>query len=157
MPTPEARLAHSVLADNLRVQKGEAVLIESWTHSLPYATAFVREARRLGARPTLLYEDDDAWWEAIRSGRPKSVGAFSRAEKAAVKAADVYIYFWGPEDRNKAEELPPKVQEKIEAYNEDWYRIAEKGGLRGCRMTVGMATEPAAKRLGLKGTVWRSR
>lgn len=156
MAAPAARLAHRVLADNLNVQKGESVLIESWTHSLPYARAFVAEARRLGARPTVLYEDEQAWWDAVESGKPKAVGAFSKAEKAAVKAADVYVFFWGPEDRTRMAKLPDELQDKITAYNNDWYKTAHKAGLRGVRMQVGLATEPAAKEYGVDVTAWRN-
>src|SRR5579863_10382040 len=113
MADPAARLARAVLAENLKVKKGESVLIESWTHSLPYARAFVREARRLGARPTVFYEDEAAWWDAVEGGRTKVLSRMSDAERAAVKNADVFIYFWGPEDRPRTTGLPDKVQEEI--------------------------------------------
>jgi leucyl aminopeptidase (aminopeptidase T) len=157
MADPESRLAHAVLAQNLKVRRGETVLIESWTHSLPYARAFVAEARRLGARPTVLYEDEEAWWDAVDSRRLASFATLSRTEAAALSAADVYIYFWGPEDRPRAERLPDDVQEKVTGYNPEWYRRARKAGLRGCRMTLGQATDPVAGAFGLKGPQWRRR
>lgn len=150
-------LARTVLQENLAVKKGESVLIESWPHTLPYATAFVEEARRLGAQPTLLYEDDAAWWKAVRSKQFGPFAHLSRAEKAAVGAADVYIYFWGPEDFGKASTLPGKTGERVTAWNPQWYATAKKGGLRGVRMSLGFLGDPVAKKLGFSGDELREK
>ncbi|MCI4333082.1 MAG: aminopeptidase [Thermoplasmata archaeon] len=155
MPRLESELARTVLSRNLKVRKGESVVIESWTHGLPYVAAFVEETRRLGADPMVLYEDERAWWSSVSGGRPKDVGRMSRSEKAALKAADVYVYFWGPEDRPRADALPERIANSAFDFNEGWYGIGQKQGLRGCRMSVAYATDPAAKVLGLDGTRWR--
>ncbi|MCI4354829.1 MAG: aminopeptidase [Thermoplasmata archaeon] len=157
MVDPHALLARRVLADNLKVRKGESVLIESWTHSLPYARAFVQEARRLGARPNVLYEDEAAWWDSIKANRLGGFKTLSDAERGALEGTDVYIYFWGPEDRPRLQGMPDSLQEKVTGFNEEWYRVAHKAGVRGCRMTLGQATDSAAKRLGVNGAQWRSR
>jgi leucyl aminopeptidase (aminopeptidase T) len=157
MVDAESRLAHAILAQNLKVRRGENVLIESWAHCLPYARAFVSEARRLGARPTVLYEDESAWWEAVEARRLSSFATLSGPERAALAAADVYIYFWGPEDRPRAERLPEGVQGRVAGFNPEWYRVAKKAGVRGCRMTVGQATDPVARAFGLDGPEWRGR
>jgi leucyl aminopeptidase (aminopeptidase T) len=153
---PNELLARRVLADNLHVRKGESVLIESWTHTLPYARAFVREARRLGARPTVLYEDDTAWWDAVNAVYPGGLPCLSEFENSALYGSDVYIYFWGPEDRPLGAKLPDKVQEKVTGFNEEWYRVAHKAGVRGVRMTLGQATDAAARLYGLNGPKWRA-
>jgi leucyl aminopeptidase (aminopeptidase T) len=156
MADPSEQLAHRVLAENLRVRKGETVLIESWTHSLPYARAFVREARRLGARPTVLYEDEAAYWDAVSSKNYAPWADLSKTERAAVQNADVYVYFWGPADRPRLDRMPAAVQDKVTAYNDEWYKIAGKAGLRGVRMNLGMASDENAKTFGLKGPSWRA-
>jgi len=156
MADPADQLAHRVLAENLRVRRGESVLIESWAHSLPYARAFVREARRLGARPTILYEDEDAYWEAVSAGNYAPWANLSKAERSAIENANVYVYFWGPADRPRYEALPPKVQEKMTAYNDEWYKVAGKAGLRGVRMSLGMASDENAKTYGHDGPSWRA-
>jgi leucyl aminopeptidase (aminopeptidase T) len=157
MPDLTAQLAHRVLSENLHVRKGETVVIESWTHSVPYTGAFVREARKLGAHPTVLYEDEAAWWDGVGSRTAPSTGSMTPAERAALAAADVFVYFWGPADRPRLETLPKKVQDGLNGFNENWYKLARKTGLRGCRMTVGQATEPAAKQFGLNAETWRQR
>jgi leucyl aminopeptidase (aminopeptidase T) len=157
MVDPSAALARRVLADNLRVRKGESVLIESWTHSLPYARAFVEEARRLGACPTVLYEDEEAYWSAVEAGRFSPWAKLSDAERGALQECDVYVYFWGPEDRPRVDRLPEAAQQKLTKFNEEWYKVAAKAGVRGVRMNLGMATDANAKSFGLEGPSWRAR
>jgi aminopeptidase len=151
MASARETLARRVLRDNLRAKKGESVVIESWAHTLPYATAFVEEARRIGAQPTLLYEDEAAWWKAVRSKQFGPFAHLSKAEKAAVAAADVYVYFWGPEDFGKAANLPGDTGERVTAWNPEWYSAAKKGGLRGVRMSLGFLGNPVAKKFGFDG------
>lgn len=151
----ESQLARTVLGRNLKVRKGESVVIESWTHGLPYVRAFVEETRRLGADSLVLYEDERAWWSGVDARHTKGLGRMSRSERAALEAADVYVYFWGPEDRPRADALPDKVREPAFEFNEGWYRTGAKRGLRGCRMSVAYATDPSAKVLGIDGARWR--
>jgi hypothetical protein len=40
------RLARTVIGKTLGLKRGETVLIEAWSNSLPYAEAFQREAGR---------------------------------------------------------------------------------------------------------------
>jgi len=150
-------LARTTLGKNLKVRKGESVVIETWTHGLPYVGSFVEEARRLGAEPLVIYEDEGAWWSAVGQGRPKSASAISAAERAALQSADVFVYFWGPEDRPRVDALPDKVAGGAFATNPDWYKIGRKAGLRGCRMSVAFATDPIAKLHGLNGDRWRTK
>ncbi len=157
MSEAAAKVAHAVLAANLKVRKGEAVVIETWSHTLPEARAFAEETRRLGARPIVLYEDEEAWWTAVGENRTAILGELSDAERALLAGADVYIYFWGPEDRPRLHDLPDAVQERVTGWNEEWYRLARKSGLRGCRMSVAQATDQEARRFGLDGPSWRTR
>jgi leucyl aminopeptidase (aminopeptidase T) len=151
----ESALARSVLAKNLKVRKGESVVIEGWSHTLPYISALVEETRRLGADPLVIYEDERAWWAALAHGRPKTASRISKSERAAILAADVFVYLWGPEDRPRLEKLPPAAGRAAFASNDEWYQLGRKAGLRGCRLWVGYATDPVAKPLGLDGPRWR--
>jgi leucyl aminopeptidase (aminopeptidase T) len=163
MSDSSARLARAILSRNLRLKKGDSVVIESWSHSLPYTRAFVDEARRLGAQPTVLYEDESAWWNAVAAKRTGPFSHLSSAETAAVGKADAYLYFWGPADMRRAIDLGAfsakfiGFNEEWYAANEEWYAAARKGGLRGYRMSLGLASDPTAKRFGLAGPAWRER
>src|SRR5690348_12101326 len=157
MPDPSQRLAHTVLGENLKVRRGESVVIETWTHGLPYARALAAEARRLGARATVLYEDEEAWWDAVGRRDFAAVGTMSAPEKAALAKTDVYVYLWGPEDRPRVAKLPDKIQDQVTGYNEGWYDIARKNGVRGVRLAVAQATDPVAAIFGFDGPAWRER
>ena len=150
-------LARTVLRKNLHLRKGESVLIESWPHTLDYAADFVTEARRMGARPTILYEDEAAWWDAVSRKNYGPLRTLSKAEKAAIGSADAYVYFWGPGDALRRRALPESIGAKVTEWNEEWYRTARKGGLRGVRMNIGLAPDQVAKEFGLSGKGLRER
>lgn len=155
--TPEiaSRLARHVLKRNLGIRRGQSVLIESWTHSLPWARGFVLESRRLGARPLTLYEDEETYWESLEKFGPASVGEGCGAEWAALSKSDAYVFFWGPGDRARYERLPPKVRAKATEYNATWYKTAGKAHLCGARMELGRVTPSLATAFGVDLDRWR--
>jgi leucyl aminopeptidase (aminopeptidase T) len=150
-------LARAVLGKNLAVGKGESVLIETWPHTLEYARAFVAETRRLGAVPTLLYEDEPAWWDAIKGKNLRPFAKLSKAEKAAVGKADAYVHFFGPSDQVRLNSLSEPVRNKAFAFNEEWYDAAHKGGLRGIRMSLGLMADAYAEKFGTTGPELREK
>lgn len=156
MAESPSKLAHAVLVGNLRLKKGNTVLIESWSDSVPYARTFVKEARRLGIRPMVLYEDDEAWWDAVEGRRFTQFADLASHESAAVANADGYVYFWGPGDRKRLSALPEKAQERATAWNPGWYKLASKSGLRGTRMWLGIATDPTAEMFHVDPAEWRA-
>ncbi len=72
LPPAADALARLALDRFLAVRPGEAVTIEAWTHGLPWALPFVLEARRLGAEPTLVVEDEETFFRSLagRARRP---------------------------------------------------------------------------------------
>jgi len=159
MPSPSVeeadRLARGVLRQRLRVRPKENVMIETYPSSLPWATGFVREARRLGARPLLVYEDERSYWTAVEEGQAAIVGSPGEHEWGALGASDVYIYFWGPEDVARRWRLPEKETHQLFAFNSKWYQIARKAGVRGARMGIARVTEANARLLGVPLGTWR--
>jgi leucyl aminopeptidase (aminopeptidase T) len=149
------RLARGVLRQRLRVKSKENVTIETYPSSLPWATGFVREARRLGARPLLLYEDEGSYWSAVDEGRASVVGSPGEHEWAALEDSDAYIYFWGPEDLARRRRVPEKEAETLVAFNQRWYQVAHKAGLRGARMGIARVTEANARFFHVPLASWR--
>ncbi len=150
-------LARTVLGKNLATAKGESVIIETWPHTLEYARAFVEETRRLGAVPTLLYEDEPAWWNAVEAKNFRPFAKLSKAEKAAVARADVYVHFFGPEDQLRLSSLPSATRNKPFAWNEEWYDTAHKANLRGTRMSIGLVPDRVAQKFGFSGDSLRTK
>jgi leucyl aminopeptidase (aminopeptidase T) len=144
-PATRAKVARSVLTKNLAVKPGERVIIEAWTHTLPWAVTFAREARRLGAQTLVPYEDEDAYWDAVKSGSETVLGKPAAHEWAALGKTDVYIHMWGPGDRVRLGTLPEKQANTLFEFNGDWYRAAAKAGVRGARMELGRPFPTLAK------------
>lgn len=148
-------LARRVLAQRIHLRPKENVIIESWPSALPWANAFVREARRVGARPILLYDDEASYWQTVSWGGASVLGHPGAHEWAALEKTDVYVYFWGPEDRRRFRALSDKTQEELSAFNARWYKIAAKTGLRGLRMEIARATEANARYYGVDLGGWK--
>ena len=155
--TPSARetkFARSILTKNLQVKAGENVMIEGYSHSLPFAVALARETRRLKAFPLVLYEDETAFWDSIGSHEDEILGAAPAHEWAALGKTDVYIHMWGQGDKLKFGSLPEDRQAKILGFNNSWYKTAHKGGLRGTRLEIGRPFPNLAQIYGANVTRW---
>ncbi|HEV2317846.1 MAG TPA: aminopeptidase [Thermoplasmata archaeon] len=155
-PEGVEQLARTVIGKTLGLKRGETVLIEAWSNSLPYAEAFQREARRVGAKPIVLFESEPVYWETVEAGRGKDLGVPPRSEWAALEAADAYVYFWGPSDRTRVRALPPKAQQQLTAYNGRWYDVAAKKGIRGARIELALAEPGNASAYGVDLDAWRA-
>lgn len=152
----ERAAARSLVRNYLRVQPGENVIVEAWTHTLSMSSALVDEVRRLGGSAFLAYENDDAWWRAVERKQAKLLGRLSGPEWAALKATDVYVQFWGPADSGRVEKLPERtLDDWATGWVDRWYRIARSTGLRGGRMDLGWVTEPRARHWGVSTERWR--
>lgn len=151
----ESRIAQKVLKDTLRVRRGENVIVETWTHNLDLARAFVLEARKIGARPVVLYEDEQAFWRSLEECDPKELGKVGEHEWALLSKAQAYVFLWGPSDRPKLRSLGPKVLEKLHAYNDLWYARAKRAKLRAARMELGRASPESALHFNVALEPWQ--
>jgi leucyl aminopeptidase (aminopeptidase T) len=154
-PDLATQVAHNVLANTLRVRRGENVVIETWSESLPWAKPFVNEARRMGANPMLLYEDEGSFWEALRAGEGRHIGRVGDHEWAAMEKSSAYVFFHGPSEWPREDDLSPQKLKGVAAYNPEWYRRAAKAKIRGARMFLGRTSQLSADRWGLDLGSWR--
>ena len=145
--------ARNIVTKYLKVRAGEDAIIESWDHTMPMARAMLDEVRRVGGRVLLVYNDEESWWRAIDRKQSKLLGESSAPEWAALKAADVYVNFWGPGDTDRVERFPDSANDAFD-WNWPWYAVARKTGLRGVRMTAGFVTEGRARKWGLDRAQW---
>jgi leucyl aminopeptidase (aminopeptidase T) len=153
-PETRSKLAQSVLRNNLGVKPGEHVIIEAWTHTLPWAVAFGREARRLGAKTMIPYEDEGAYWDTVEAGKTSVLGKAADHEFAALGKSDVYIHMWGPGDRVRLGALPDKQQDALFEWNSEWYQVAAKNGVRGARMELGRPFPSVTEAYGVQESQW---
>jgi aminopeptidase len=149
-----SRLARSILRNNLKVKPGENVTIEAWSHTLPWAVALAREARRMKALPVIHFEDENAYWDTVESGGAKLLGQRPEHEWASLAKTDVYIHMWGPGDRVRLNALPTTAANQLFKWNDSWYDTAKKAGLRGARLELGRPYPSLAKAYGVDLEEW---
>ncbi|MGI0155675.1 MAG: hypothetical protein ACREDE_06030, partial [Thermoplasmata archaeon] len=150
----EDALARAVLEQTLRVRRGESVAIEAWSHSLPWARALVVEARRRGARPTLIVEDESAFFRSLEllGGATWSGPVDGKAE-----GADARIYLDGPEAFPRLLGLPAADLDAWQTRRErPAARSPRSRPARTVRLAIADATATAAARYGVDPIGWQN-
>lgn len=136
----------------LGVRRGERVTIETWDHALPWARAFVLEARRRGCEPTLVLEDEPAFFRSLAQTASRAIPG---APAAFAEASDAYVYFPGPEQFPRLLGLSAEELEAVVGrHGPAWWRAARRAGLRAARIAVAAATPTAAARFGVDRDAW---
>jgi leucyl aminopeptidase (aminopeptidase T) len=153
-PPAEAALAAAVLDRYLAVRRGGAVTVETWSHALHWARALVVEARRRGVHPTLVVEDETAFFRTIEvAGSP----AVLHAPRAPTGTDAAYVYLGGPEEFPRLLGLPAADLEAVTTrHDADWWAAARQNRTRAVRLAVADATEPAAIRYGVDREAWEA-
>ncbi|MCI4338930.1 MAG: aminopeptidase [Thermoplasmata archaeon] len=160
MPSNEASppaVARALLGSALAVRRGEHVAVLTWNHTLPWATACVTEARRLGARPFLVLEDEDAFWRSLDlPGSPARWSGPSPPVVAAVSRADAIVYFPGPADRPRLRAMPPQRSASLLGADDEWLRRTQRARIRTVRCLLGYVSDAQAERWSVPAATWRS-
>jgi leucyl aminopeptidase (aminopeptidase T) len=156
-PASPAAVGKALLDQSVEVRRGEELVVASWSHTLPWATACVTEARRRGARATLILEDELAFWRSVEvapvtrawAGVPPPV-------RAALRAADALVYFAGPADRPRLRGLPLTQRAPFQAGSEAWLEICRRANVRWTRCLLGYASDAQGELWKVPGPVWRN-
>lgn len=150
-------VARALLGGALRVKRGEHVAVLSWTHTLPWATACVAEARRLGARAFLVLEDEAAFWRSLDvAPAPARWSGLSAPVVAAIARSDAVVYFPGPADRPRLRALPPHQLAPFLGADDAWLGRTRRSGVRAVRCLLGYASDAQADRWSVPAAMWRS-
>ncbi len=160
MATGEASppaVARALLGNAVRARRGEHVAIATWTHTIPWAAACAAEARRLGALPYLLLEDEAAFWHSIDlAPQTRQWAGPPRPVVSALARSDALVYFPGPADRARLHALPPGQLAPFLGADDAWLRRTRSAGVRGVRCLLGYVSEANAERWGVPAATWRS-
>jgi leucyl aminopeptidase (aminopeptidase T) len=148
-------LARIMLRQTLRVKRGENLIVDTWSGTLPWAESVILESRILGARPILLVEDEPTYWKSMDEAPTANVGLVGSHEWAALKEADAVVYFYGPMDTEREAARPPSLQHRLNAIDHEWFRLIEKYGVRAVRFDLGRTNEVWARRYGVDLESWR--
>jgi aminopeptidase len=149
------KLASSVLRGALRMKRGENLIVETWSATLPWAESLVLEARLLGVRPLLFLEDESTYWKSVALAPAPNLGQVGSHEYAALKEADAYVYLNGPLDTAREERRPPSLLRRALAVDHEWFRLARKYEVRTVRWDLGRTSELQARRYGVNLNRWR--
>jgi leucyl aminopeptidase (aminopeptidase T) len=143
------KVARKVLNESLAVQRGESLTVESWNNGLPFARHVVLEARRMGAIPLTIFEDEDAYVEGVRAAPRDVLGKMGRQEYRLLSGTDAYVFIPGPVLGSYSHRLRRDEFVESTAYGDAWYKAAAKARLRGVRMSFGYIGEDAPPMLGV--------
>ena len=142
------KVVRKVLKETLHVQSGESVTVEAWDNGLPFARRALAEARAMGCRAILVYEDEKAYVEGVRRAPKDSVGMMGKNEYGLLAGTDAYVFVPGQALGAYSKTLKPEERAKSTRYNSSWYDAATKAGLRGARLTFGYVGRDLARYLG---------
>jgi leucyl aminopeptidase (aminopeptidase T) len=147
----ETRFARTVLVDYLRLARGETVTVEAWSSALAGARAFVLEARRRGAAPVLVVEDEEAFFAALTDGSPVPAPAPPTA-----RPRGCHVYLEGPEGFPRLLGLTPaEVRAVWRRHAGTWSATARAARLRGARIRLTGLSAAAAARYRVDLGAWR--
>jgi len=142
------KVARKILVESLSVKKGESVTVETWNNGLPFARHVVLEARKIGAIPLTIFEDEDAYVEGVHKTPKDVLGKMGKQEYKLLSGSDAYVFIPGPVLGNFSRRLARGEQLDSTAYGESWYKAASKARLRGVRMAFGYLGEETHAILG---------
>src|SRR5438132_5106902 len=139
------KVAKKVLVESLRIKKGETLTIETWNNGLPFARRLLVEARRLGAIPVMVLEDEWAYVEGVKVAPKDVLGSMGKHEHGLLAGSDAYVFIPGPPIGAYSPSLPRELVTESTRYDRSWYEAAEKARLRGARLPFGYVGKEYAK------------
>jgi aminopeptidase len=145
-----SQLAKKIVSDSVHLKQGDSVTIETWNNGLEFAKEVVKEARKAGALPILLLEDEEAYLSGLKNTPKDSLGKMGKHEYGLLSNTDAYVFIPGPPIGTYTPMVPKEVGSEATSYNSSWYEAAEKAGVRGVRLTFGYVGQDLAKLLGKK-------
>jgi leucyl aminopeptidase (aminopeptidase T) len=142
------KVARKVLSETLRLKKGETLTIESWNNGLPFARRLVVEAKRMGAIPVVVFEDESAYVEGVKVTPKDVLGSMGKQEYGLLAGSDAYVFIPGPPIGAYSPRLSREEATDSTKYNRSWYEAAEKAKLRGARLPFGYVGKDYARLIG---------
>ncbi|HVC27699.1 MAG TPA: aminopeptidase [Nitrososphaerales archaeon] len=139
------KVARKVVAETLRLKKGETITIEAWNKGLPLARRLVVEAKRIGAIPVVVFEDESAYVEGVRLTPKDVLGNMGKHEYALLAGSDAYVFIPGPPIGAYSPLLSRQEVVDSTKYNASWYEAAGKARLRGARLPFGYVGKEYAR------------
>ncbi len=139
-----------MVSESLHLKKGDSVTIETWNNGFELARKVLMEARKVGAHPIMLFEDEDTYVDSIKDTPKDSMGKMGKHEYELLASTDAYFFIPNEVLEGYTKRLTPAEVDESTSYGSSWYEAAKKANLRGARMSFGFAGKELAKILGKK-------
>ena len=155
---PEASrraFARNILRNTLRLRRGENLLVETRSGTLPWAESLVLEARIIGVRTLLTVEDEPTYWKSMECAPDAYLGQVGAHEWSALKMSHAHVHFMGPYDTAREKEQPRSIRNRLHANDHEWLRLIRKSGVRTVRWDLGRTSEFWARRYRVNLDRWR--
>jgi hypothetical protein len=130
----EDRVAKKVVSESLHLQKGESLTVETWNNGFALAKKVVIEARKIGAHPIMIFEDEDSYVESFKGTPKDSRGKMGEHEYDLLASTNAYFFIPNEVLEGYTKRLSPSDVDESTNYGDSWYEAAEKAKLRGARM-----------------------
>ena len=143
-----SRIVRKILSDSLGLKKGETITVETWNSGLPFAKEVVRQARRLGCMPILIFEDEPTYLDGIKHTPKDVLGLMGKQEYGLLAATDAYVFIPGPPLGVYYKKITRDEFSNATKYNSSWYDAAGRAKLKGVRLTFGYVGSDMARFLG---------
>ena len=150
----ETRIAQRVLNECLRLKEDEQLLVSSWDHTLPLASAIALEASKLGAGSLIQVETDWLMLNYLTNVPEKYYQKKQRAYLSLLDGVDATVSLGGPEDPGIFEKIPG---DRLAKGFESNMEIADKERERGIRnlfLPHGQLTSQRARTYGFDLDRW---
>jgi aminopeptidase len=145
-----SQLAKKVVSHSVHLKQGDSVTVETWNNGLEFAKEVVKEARKVGALPILILEDEEVYISGLKNTPKEYLGKMGKHEYNLLSTTDAYVFIPGPPIGVYTPMVPTEEGSAATSYNSSWYEAAEKAGVRGVRLTFGYVGPDVSKLLGKK-------
>ncbi len=146
--TLHSQIVRKILTESLSLKKGDTLTVETWNSGLAFAKEVVRQARRIGCIPILIFEDEPTYVDGIKHTPREILGQMGKHEYGLLAATDAYVFIPGPPLGVYYKRITRKEFSDATKYNSSWYDAAKKARLRGVRLTFGYVGSDMARFLG---------
>ena len=151
MPGPAiTEVANKLLTESLKVKKGQTITVETWNTGLPLAKEIVKQARRIGAIPMMVFEDENTFVDGVKHTPRDVLGSMGKHEYGMLASSDAYVFIPGPPLGAYYGRISRADYANATAYNGSWYDAAKKAKLRGVRISYGYVGKDLSGYLGMK-------
>ncbi|MHA2233318.1 MAG: aminopeptidase [Candidatus Hodarchaeales archaeon] len=148
------KIAKRLLEESLSISKEDALVIDTWGHSLDFATAIAVEAEKLGADVLIITATDDLWSRILNELSDEQLKKPPRLAYALLEAETARINIEGVEDPAIFDNMP---MERYGIYAERWKpyndRVHELK-IKSVNVQLGMVTPQRAKAYGIDYELW---